>query len=297
MKANSEKEVTVILVAGATGMLGSEIVRRLLAAGREVRILVRPPSDYAALVEAGAEPVIGDFKDPPSLAAAVQGVDCVVTTANSARRGPPDTVEAVDLRGNHDLIAAASTAGVGHFIFLSGAPDTRSDSPIPFIAAKGAAEDQLRAGSMPWTILAPDPYMEVWVDWVVAGPATSGREVVYVGSGERRHSMISIHDVAGFAVAAVDNPNARNRRLELGGPQPISWKDAVAAFEQALGRPVHQRGVAPGEPVPGIPDQVLPLLASLDMYDSPMDTRPLAEEFGVSQTSIEAYARQRVAGG
>lgn len=285
----------MILVAGATGMLGSQIAKALLAKGREVRVLVRPASDYSDLVEAGAQPVEGDLKDSPSLAHAVRGVDTVVTTANSARRGPPDTVEAVDLRGNQDLIEAATAARVGHFIFLTGAPTTRSDSPIPFVAAKGAAEDRLRAGSMPWTILAPDPYFEVWVEMVVAGPAMSGAEVVYIGSGERRHSMISIQDVAQFAVASVDNAAARNRRLEIGGPQPITWKDAVSAFERALGRPIRHRGVSPDEPVPGVPAQVTPLLASLDMYDSPMDTRPLAEEFGVDQTSIDDYARRRIA--
>ncbi|MGH7481472.1 MAG: NAD(P)H-binding protein, partial [Longimicrobiales bacterium] len=98
----------MILAAGATGLLGSEIVRRLLSGGREVRILVRPTSDYSSLVEAGAQPVEGDFKDPPSLADAVRGVETVVTTANSARRGPPDTVEAVDLHGNQHLIEAAA---------------------------------------------------------------------------------------------------------------------------------------------------------------------------------------------
>jgi NADH dehydrogenase len=285
----------VILVAGATGMLGSEIVRRLLEQDREVRILVRPPSDYAALVDAGAQPVIGDFKDPPSLQAAADGVDTVVTTANSARRGPPDTVEAIDLQGNQHLIEAAMAAGVKQFIFLTGGPATRSDSPIPFVAAKGAAEDRLRAESMPWTILAPDPYFEVWVEMVVAGPAMSGGEVVYIGSGERRHSMISIQDVAQFAVASVANPAAHNRRLEIGGPEPISWKDAVSAFERALGRPIRQRGVPPDERIPSVPEQVKPLLASLDMYDSPMDTGELAEAFGVAQTSIEDYARARVA--
>jgi uncharacterized protein YbjT (DUF2867 family) len=284
----------MILVVGATGMLGSEIVRRLLEQGRDVRILVRPGSDFAALVDAGAKPVYGDLKEPPTIAAAVEGAETVITTANSARRAPPDTVEAVDLRGNRTLIDAAAGAGVDRFIFLTGAPTTSSDSPIPFVAAKGAAEDRLRATDMAWTILAPEPYFEVWVDWVVSGPATAGEEVVYVGSGERRHSMISIQDVAQFAVASVDHPAARNRRLELGGPEPFSWRDAVATFERVLNRSLPSRGVPPGEPVPGIPDQVLPLLASLDAYDSPMDTRQLAEEFSVRQTSLEEYARARV---
>jgi uncharacterized protein YbjT (DUF2867 family) len=284
----------MILVVGATGMLGSEIVRRLLAQGRDVRVLVRPGSDFGALVDEGAKPAYGDLKEPPSIAAAVEGVETVITTANSARRGPPDTVEAVDLHGNRTLIDAAADADVGHLVFLTGAPTTTADSPIPFVAAKGASEDRLRASGMAWTILAPAPYFEVWVDWVVVGPASAADEVVYVGSGERRHSMISIQDVAQFAVASVDNLAARNRRLELGGPEPFSWCDAVATFERVLNRPVPSRGVPPGEPVPGIPDQVLPLLASLDTYDSPMDTRPLAEEFAVRQTSLEEYARARV---
>jgi uncharacterized protein YbjT (DUF2867 family) len=284
----------MILVVGATGMLGSEIVRRLLAVGRDVRILVRHGSDFDALVDAGASPVYGDLKEPPTIEAAVAGAETVITTANSARRGPPDTVEAVDLRGNRTLIDAAADASVGQFIFLSGAPTTSADSPIPFVAAKGAAEDRLHASGMAWTILAPEPYFEVWVDWVVGGPATAGEEVVYVGSGERRHSMISIQDVAQFAVASVDNPAARDRRLEIGGPEPFSWRDAVATFERVLDRPLRSHGVPPGVPVPGIPDQVLPLLASLDAYDSPMETRQLAEEFGVRQTSLEEYARARV---
>jgi uncharacterized protein YbjT (DUF2867 family) len=285
----------MILVVGATGMLGSEIVRRLLAVGRDVRILVRHGSDFDALVDAGASPVYGDLKEPPTIEAAVAGAETVITTANSARRGPPDTVEAVDLHGNRTLIDSAEAGGVRHFIFLTGAPTTSSDSPIPFVAAKGAAEDRLRASGMAWTILAPEPYFEVWVDWVVGVPAAAGEEVVYVGSGERRHSMISIQDVAQFAVASVDNPAARNRRLEIGGPEPFSWRDAVATFERVLDRPLRSRGVPPGEPVPGIPDQVLPLLASLDAYDSPMDTRQLADDFGVRQTSLEDFARKRIA--
>nr|PZN90993.1 MAG: hypothetical protein DIU52_05850 [bacterium] len=89
------KEEPVILVAGATGQLGGLIARRLLARGEVVRILVRPGSDDQPLVELGAQPMFGDLKDPPSLAAACQGVSVVLTTADSAARGGADTVETV----------------------------------------------------------------------------------------------------------------------------------------------------------------------------------------------------------
>src|SRR4051812_1503145 len=100
----------MILVVGSTGMLGGRIARRLLEQGRDVRILVRPTSDHARLVAAGAKPVIGDLKDPASVRRAVDGVDTVITTANSAQRGGEDNVENVDLHGNAALIDAAGDA-------------------------------------------------------------------------------------------------------------------------------------------------------------------------------------------
>ncbi len=282
----------MILVVGATGMLGGRIAQRLLEGGQQVRILVRPGSDYAELERAGAQPVIGDLKEPDTLAAACRDVGTVITTANSARRGPPDTVEAVDLDGNRSLIEAAREAGVKQFVLMSGGPGTSLDSPIPFVRAKAESEVRLRESGMTYTILRSQPYFEIWVGMVVAAPALSGNPVTYVGSGERKHSMISVADVAEFAAAAVDHPDARNQLLQLAGPEPISWRDAVAAFERALDRPIEHHGVPPEQPVPGVPEQIHGLLASLDTYDSPMDISDLARAFGVRLSSIDDYARQ-----
>jgi len=73
----------MILVVGSTGLVGGMIIRRLLEQRTDVRILVRPGSDYQPLVEAGAQPVEGDLKNPASLAAACAGVETVITTASS----------------------------------------------------------------------------------------------------------------------------------------------------------------------------------------------------------------------
>lgn len=282
----------MILVVGATGMLGGRIAQRLIERGERVRVLVRPGSDHADLERTGAEPALGDIKQPDTLAAACDGVATVITTANSARRGPPDTVGAVDLHGNRSLVEAARNAGVERFIFMSGGPATSLDSPIPFVQAKAETEDRVRESGMTYTIVRSEPYFEVWLGMVVAGPALRGDEVIYVGSGERKHSMISFADVAEFITAAIDHPAARNQVLTLGGPEPISWRDAVAAFERALGRPISHRGVPPSELVPGVPEQIHGLLASFDAYDSPIDMTELARTFGVRLTSVEQYARQ-----
>jgi NADH dehydrogenase len=101
----------MILVAGATGMMGGMITRQLLEQGQDVRVLVRQHSNYRPLVDAGAQPVFGDLKDRASLDEAVRGVDTVITTANSAQRGGDDNVQTVDLQGNANLIDAAKAAG------------------------------------------------------------------------------------------------------------------------------------------------------------------------------------------
>jgi uncharacterized protein YbjT (DUF2867 family) len=296
----------MILVVGATGRLGGVITERLLARGARVRVLLRKdsPAEHLAqqglatlpqrLLAAGAEPVYGDLKEAGSLAQACRGVDIVITTANSAMRGGTDTAQAVDLAGNRALIDAASRAGVRQFIFVSATlADARS--PIPFLQAKGKTEHTLQSSGMTYTIIAPDAFMDVWIAMVVGVPALSGQPVVVVGGGNRKQSFIAARDVAQFTVAAVDNAAALNRRLVLGGPQPVSFRDAASVFSRVLGRDVAVRSVDPGTPIPHLPDMMVAMLAGFDMRDSIVETAPLAQAFGVPLTSVETFARQMAA--
>jgi uncharacterized protein YbjT (DUF2867 family) len=121
----------MILVVGATGVVGGMIVRQLLEEDKVVRILVRRDSPSSQLVQqglatsaeelikAGAQPVYGDLRDRASLDVAVEGVETVITTANAAMRGGTDNPQSVDLEGNRNVIEAARDAGVEHFIFVS----------------------------------------------------------------------------------------------------------------------------------------------------------------------------------
>lgn len=281
----------MILVVGATGSLGGRIARGLLEQGKDVRVVVRPRSDGKALIDRGAEPVAADLKDRSSLDAAVYGVDTVITTANAARRAAPDTVEAVDDHGNRKLIDAAAAAGVGQFIFVS-ALGADPSSPVPFAAAKGKAEEHLRASGLRHTILEPNAFMDVWLGMLFGMPLAEGRPIVLVGECQRRHSMIAEDDVRAFAQAAVANPAAINRTLVLGGPEPISFLDAVTVYEHALGRQLDVRHVAPGSPLTGVPDPVAALLAGMDSYDSPIQMDEMARTFDVKLTSLEQFVQQ-----
>jgi uncharacterized protein YbjT (DUF2867 family) len=286
----------MILVIGATGQLGGKIARGLLARGKTVRILVRPGSVVAPLVDLGATVAVGDLRDRASLDAACKGQATVVTTANSARRGGDDNVDSVDLQGTRNLLMAAAAAGVGHFIYTS-VLGASPDSPVPFLAAKAANEGFLRTSGMHWRILAPNAFIESWPVMVVGRPAAMGQPVSVVGSGRRRHAFVSEDDVAAFGIAAVDHPAAVDQRLPIGGPQALSWRDVVAVYERVLRRPITIRFVQPGEPVPGVPPAVLPLLAALDTYDTDFDTAPMARTFGVPLTTLEEIAGRTTAAG
>jgi len=281
----------MILIVGATGNLGSAVTRMLLAQSKPVRILARVRSNYQPLADAGAQVVLGDLKRRDSLDVACQGVDTVITTANSTTRGGEDTVQTVDLEGNRHLIDAAKAAGVQQYIFVS-VLAADSNSPVPFLQAKGKTEDSLRESGIPYTILAPNGYMELVLGGVVGMPAMMGQPVTIVGGGRRKHSFISASDVAAFVLGAIGNPAAINQKLVLGGPQPLSFRDAVAIYERVLGHQIQVNSVAPGEPVPGLPEMVAQLLAGLDTYDSPIDMTQTARTFGIQLTSLEEVVRR-----
>jgi uncharacterized protein YbjT (DUF2867 family) len=281
------------------------ITRRLLEQGKEVRILVRhnSPSEQLAkegratsaeeLLEAGAEPVYGDLRDRASLDGALEGIETVITTANSVGRGGEDNPQSVDLEGNRNLIEAAREAGAEHFVFVSSL-GADPDHPVPFMRGKGQSEAPLRGSGMDYTILAPTPYMEVWVAVVVGMPALQGRPVTLVGEGRRRHSFISDRDVAAFAVAAAENPAARNEYLAIGGPEPLSWRDVVETYERVLERPIPVEFVAMGDPVP-LPDPMPSILAGMETYDSAIEMEEIARTFDVPLTRLETFVREQVA--
>jgi NADH dehydrogenase len=286
----AENKQDLILMVGSTGDLGGTITRMLLAKGKKVRILVRQQSNYQPLVQEGAQTVFGDLKDPASLENACKGAQFLITTATATKRGGPDTAITVDLEGNHNLIDAAKESGVKQFIFTS-LSIADPNSPVPFVQAKAKTEDYLRSSNIPYTIVAPNAFMETWIALPVGIPAITGQNVTIVGEGKRKHSFISLFDVAKFIIASIDNPIAINQRVVIGGPEPISLVDGVSVFEKVIGRKINVNHIAIGEPVPGLPPLMAQMLAGLNFFDSPMEMKALANQYGVELTSIEQFAK------
>jgi uncharacterized protein YbjT (DUF2867 family) len=228
------------LVVGATGFLGSEICRRLMAQNKPVRALVRHTSDQEKIVglqEMGATLAYGDLKNRASLDAACQGVTAVISTATTtASRQPDDSIEATDRDGQLNLVEAAKAAGVRHFGYVStsGQIDSGED-PSPLTRAKRSGEARVQTSGMAYTILRPSYFMEVWLSPALGFDYLNANVTIY-GDGHNKVSWISLDDVAEFAVQSLENPAARNAVIELGGPQALSPLEVVALFEEVGGR-------------------------------------------------------------
>ena len=230
-------ELRMILVAGATGSLGSQIVTRLRANGEAVRGLVRTtsaPEKVSQLRDSAVDVVVGDLRDPPSLAKACEGVRTVISTVSMIGTAQPgDSFTDTDAAGTISLIDAAKAAGAGHFIFIS--LDTEQFPPSPLVDGKLAVEAHLRDSGIDYTILQPPPFMEVWLGPMLFGDATSGQVKLY-GSGNGRVPYMATADVAEVAVRALSSPLAHNATITFGGPEAITQREAVRAFEKAFGK-------------------------------------------------------------
>jgi NADH dehydrogenase len=137
----------------------------------------------------------------------------------------------------------------------------------------------------------PNLYIEVWAGIIVGGPLAQGKPVTLVGDASHRHSMLSMRDAASFAVAAVDNPAARNSTIVIGGPRPVSWTDVVAAAERIVGRRIETQSVALGAPIEGLPPGVAGLFSAMETYDSAIDMDETARTYGVRLTPLEEGLR------
>ncbi|MET0390104.1 MAG: SDR family oxidoreductase [Polyangiales bacterium] len=225
------------LVVGATGWLGQQISKLLRERGRKVRALVRPssaPDRIAALQELGVELVTADLKQPASLRTACDGVQHIVTTASSTlSRSDGDDLESVDRHGHAHLVAAAREAGVAHVVFTSFAPNERV---FALQDAKRAAERTLIESGVPYTILQPPNFLDVWFSPALGFDLRARRARVF-GRGESPLHWIDSHDVARVASALLGERKAHGQTLLFGGPEARSQRDVIAAFERATGAP------------------------------------------------------------
>ncbi|MEV0409137.1 NAD(P)H-binding protein [Actinoallomurus sp. NPDC050550] len=227
----------MILITGATGTIGAEVVRQLAAAGERVRAMVREPS--RADLPASAEVVRADFDDAPSLEHAVAGTRAVfLATAPGPAIPRHDTV----------MLAAARAAGVAKIVKLSaigttvaGEPDGPDGrGPVKVGTWHRPGEEAIRASSTAWTVLRPSDYASNTLRWARA--IRAGTPVPNM-TGAGAQGVIDPRDVAAVAAAVLTSPACDGRVLTLTGPEALSVSDQARLLSRALGRVVETMDV------------------------------------------------------
>jgi len=224
----------MILVVGASGRLGGLVARQLMLEGKQVRAMSRTHSSLSELTAMGADAVVGDLRNPQSLAVACEGIDVLFSATHAFNGSGSNSPHAVDDIGNRNLIDAARKASVRHVVFTS-ILGARPDHSVNMYRYKFATEEYLRASGLSYTVLRPAPFMETWAEILGRSIVTQGKAMVF-GKGDNPINFVSVRDVARFAVMALGDPNARNRIIEIGGPENITQVQFVRLIEEASGR-------------------------------------------------------------
>jgi uncharacterized protein YbjT (DUF2867 family) len=208
----------MLLVTGATGTTGAEVIRALVARGAEARGLVRDDARADAVRALGAEPAVGDLGDPASLRAALDGIDRAYLVSPL---GPQQA------EYEQAFLEAAKAAGVGHVVKLSmlGADE---DALVRFARGHARVEQALRDSGLAWTILRPNGYLQNALSWRAG--ARDG--TFYAPVPDAAISAVDARDVAEAAAVALTADGHVERVYELTGPEAISFR---AQAERLLG--------------------------------------------------------------
>ena len=289
----------MITIAGGTGSLGSLLVPRLAARGLRLRVLTRDPARSKTATLAGVELVSADVRDRDSLNRAIEGSHTVISAITGFGGRDAAGAKAVDGAGNHNLIEAAKANGVEHFILLS-VVQAAADHPIELFRMKFAAEVELRASGMAWTIIRPTAYMQTWVG-IFGGPILATGKTRIFGTGDNPINFVSAVDVAGLVELALLEAQFRNALVEIGGPANVTFNQLVACFEATTGRSA-TKSYAPTSVMRAmslILKPVKPILAAQMRASVAMDTRDMRFDAqaargrytSIDPTSLEAMIR------
>lgn len=227
----------MLLLTGATGLVGRALLPRLTAAGEPVRCLVRDPRRLGS-ERVRVQIALGDLADPPSFRNALRGVRTVVHLAASIRDQPAGSIEELNGIATWRMVQAAERAGVEHFVFASALGATSHDR-TRFLRAKALAERAVLGSDVRHTILAPsivyapgDMLMTLLERMAIVLPV-----MPVSGRGRALYQPIWADDVADCIVAALEQPADGGRRYELAGPQTLSHQQIVELMLRAAGRP------------------------------------------------------------
>jgi uncharacterized protein YbjT (DUF2867 family) len=219
----------MLLVTGATGTTGTEVLRALRGRELEVRALIRDESKADAVRELGAIPVAGDMGDPRTLEPALEGIERAYLVS---------PVSPMQAEYEQVFVETAKAAGVNHIVKLS-VIGASTDSPLRFSRNHAIVEHALRDSGLEWTFLRPTGFMQNNLAW----PSRVQDGTFYSPVPDAAFSIVDARDVAEVAVAALTGEGHAGKAYALTGPEAISYRDQARRLFAAAGREVEVQEV------------------------------------------------------
>ena len=218
----------IVLVTGATGFVGREVVKALSSTNATVRCLVRTPGSESVLSGQNLDIHYGNVNDQAALRSALYYVDVVIHLVAVIRQSKKATFESINRWGTENVVAAAVEAGVKQFIYISaiGAVDNPS---YGYLYSKWRAEQAVINSGLPHTIIRPSIQFGKGDEFInsLAGLIRALPIVPIFGPRRSRYQPVAVVDVARCIAASVDNEELKDKVIEIGGPDQISYSDMV----------------------------------------------------------------------
>jgi (4-alkanoyl-5-oxo-2,5-dihydrofuran-3-yl)methyl phosphate reductase len=234
----------VILVTGATGTVGREVVAQLLMAGEKVRALTRNPS--RAQLDEQVELVAGDLDQPETMAKAVEGVERIFSLA----LGPQLAMQEAS------LVQAAKKAGARHIVKLSGLrPGGEARSGLA--TWHMASERTIQNMGIAWTFVQPGAFMSNALNW---RDSINGQGKVFSNYGEGKLPYIHPRDIAAVAVCALTEPGHEGKAYPVTGPEALSVSELVQLLSDTVRKPIEYVPITDDVAREGMQKAGLPIL-------------------------------------
>ncbi|MGL6260326.1 SDR family oxidoreductase [Vibrio sp. WXL210] len=220
-----------ILVLGATGNTGSEVVKQLGALGADFKVMIRNQAGAKALGLSQQQVRFGNYDDVNSLIAAMEGVESIYLSM---------AIHQDNALWVENVLSAMKASGAQHLVKLSGMGAT-TDAGSHIIRTHALTDEMVKASGVDYTLVQPNSFYQNLFGSLESIKATGQ---FYLPMGNAKQSVVDIRDVAGVVVASLTQPQHRNKTYQLSGPEPLTFAEQANILSLAAGKPIEYIAVS-----------------------------------------------------